>query len=52
MFFSSLFLAPIVLIVALVVASATVKIMHQYQAAVVVTLGRFDRVKAVPRSYR
>jgi regulator of protease activity HflC (stomatin/prohibitin superfamily) len=46
MFFSSLYLiVPAILIVAFVVITATVKILREYERAVVFTLGRFEKVK-------
>jgi regulator of protease activity HflC (stomatin/prohibitin superfamily) len=46
MSFSSLYyILPLVVIVAFVVITATVKILREYERAVVFTLGRFQRVK-------
>jgi regulator of protease activity HflC (stomatin/prohibitin superfamily) len=45
MFFSTLYLIPAVLLVIFVLATATIKIVRQYERAVVFTLGRFQRVK-------
>ena len=45
MFFSSLYIVPIVLVVALVLIMASVKILREYERAVVFTLGRFQSVK-------
>ena len=45
MFFSPLFIIPIVLLVALVLITASVKILREYERAVVFTLGRFQKVK-------
>ncbi len=43
--FSLLYVIPIVLIVALFLLTASVKILRQYERAVVFTLGRFQAVK-------
>jgi regulator of protease activity HflC (stomatin/prohibitin superfamily) len=43
--FSMMFILPIVVIVAFAVITATVKILRQYERAVVFTLGRFQGVK-------
>ena len=43
--FSMMFIVPIVLVVAFAVITATVKILRQYERAVVFTLGRFQGVK-------
>jgi regulator of protease activity HflC (stomatin/prohibitin superfamily) len=43
--FSTLYIVPLVLIVAFVPLTATVKILRQYERAVVFTLGRFQKVK-------
>ena len=47
MFFSSyaLYVIPIVLVVALVVVAKSVRILREYERAVVFTLGRFEKVK-------
>jgi len=45
MFFSTLMLAPIVILVALFLAGTSVRILREYERAVVFTLGRFQRVK-------
>jgi regulator of protease activity HflC (stomatin/prohibitin superfamily) len=45
MFFSSLFFIPVVLLMALVVIKVSVKILREYERAVVFTLGRFRKVK-------
>jgi regulator of protease activity HflC (stomatin/prohibitin superfamily) len=45
MFFSSSYVVPIVLLVAVVLITASVKILREYERAVVFTLGRFQRVK-------
>ena len=45
MFLSSLVLVPIVLVVFFALATASVKILREYERAVVFTLGRFQRVK-------
>ncbi len=45
MFFSTLYIVPIVLVVALVLIMASVKILREYERAVVFTLGRFQSVK-------
>jgi regulator of protease activity HflC (stomatin/prohibitin superfamily) len=45
-FFSNLYIiAPLLLLLALFVITATVKILRQYERAVVFTLGRFQKVK-------
>jgi len=41
----SLYLLPILILLCLVVISATVRILREYERAVVFTLGRFDKVK-------
>jgi regulator of protease activity HflC (stomatin/prohibitin superfamily) len=43
--FSMMFVVPIVVVVAFAVITATVKILRQYERAVVFTLGRFEGVK-------
>ncbi|MFZ2006064.1 MAG: slipin family protein [Stellaceae bacterium] len=43
--FSMMFIVPLVIIVAFVVVTATVKILRQYERAVVFTLGRFQGVR-------
>jgi len=43
--FSMMFIVPLVVIVAFAVITATVKILRQYERAVVFTLGRFQGVK-------
>ena len=45
MFLFPLYITPVVLIVAFVLITATVKILRQYERAVVFTLGRFQAVK-------
>ena len=45
MFWSPLFIIPIVLIVAFFLTTASVKILREYERAVVFTLGRFQKVK-------
>ncbi len=45
MFFSTLYIMPVVLIVTLVLITASVKILREYERAVVFTLGRFQAVK-------
>ncbi|HEY7959450.1 MAG TPA: SPFH domain-containing protein, partial [Sphingomicrobium sp.] len=46
MYFSpSLYAIPVVLIVALVLIMASVRVLREYERAVVFTLGRFQRVK-------
>jgi regulator of protease activity HflC (stomatin/prohibitin superfamily) len=47
MYFSSVsfYLLPIVIVVAFVLVGATVRILREYERAVVFTLGRFDKVK-------
>jgi regulator of protease activity HflC (stomatin/prohibitin superfamily) len=41
----SLYLLPVVVVVVFVLVGATVRILREYERAVVFTLGRFDRVK-------
>ena len=43
--FSTYFALPFVLFVALIVIMASVKILREYERAVVFTLGRFQKVK-------
>jgi regulator of protease activity HflC (stomatin/prohibitin superfamily) len=43
MFFSTLMVAPIVLPVAALLSGMSVKILREYERAVVFTLGRFQR---------
>ena len=45
MFFQSLYVVPIILVVAFVLITAAVKILREYERAVVFTLGRFQKVK-------
>ncbi len=46
MYFSSLYIAlPIVLIAAFLLLTATIKVLREYERAVVFTLGRFQKVK-------
>src|ERR1700722_19690565 len=45
MFFSLMYAIPILLLVAFFLITATVKILREYERAVVFTLGRFQRVK-------
>ena len=46
MYFSTLYIiAPIVVVVAFILVTATVKILREYERAVVFTLGRFQKVK-------
>ncbi|MEO9227391.1 MAG: slipin family protein [Devosia sp.] len=45
MTFSSLYVIPFILIVLVVVAFASIKILREYERAVVFTLGRFQKVK-------
>jgi len=45
MLFSTMMIAPVVLLLALVLAGTSVKILREYERAVVLTLGRFQRVK-------
>ena len=45
MSFLSLSVIPVVVVVALVLISASVKILREYERAVVFTLGRFQEVK-------
>ena len=46
MYFSALYvIAPILVIVAFILATSTVKILREYERAVVFTLGRFQKVK-------
>lgn len=40
-----LFILPLLVITAFVVVTSTVKILREYERAVVFTLGRFQRVK-------
>jgi regulator of protease activity HflC (stomatin/prohibitin superfamily) len=47
MFSSTLMLTPIVVLVALFLAGMSVKILREYERAVVFTLGRFQRVKGL-----
>ena len=45
MFFSSLYVLPFILVVAFIVITASVRILREYERAVVFTLGRFQKVK-------
>ena len=45
MFSSTLYIVPVVMIVTLVLITASVKILREYERAVVFTLGRFQAVK-------
>jgi regulator of protease activity HflC (stomatin/prohibitin superfamily) len=45
MFFSPLFVLPFVLVVALYLLAASIRILREYERAVVFTLGRFEKVK-------
>ena len=46
MYFSTLYIIlPIVLVAAFILATSTVKILREYERAVVFTLGRFQKVK-------
>ena len=45
MSFLSLSIIPAVLVIALILIMASVKILREYERAVVFTLGRFQRVK-------
>ena len=45
MLFSSMMLVPVVLVVALLLLGTSVKILREYERAVVFTLGRFQKVK-------
>jgi regulator of protease activity HflC (stomatin/prohibitin superfamily) len=46
MYFSTLFIIPpIVLVVAFILTTSTIKILREYEHAVVFTLGRFQKVK-------
>src|SRR3984885_14998468 len=45
MFFSTLYLIPVVVILAFGIVRASVKILREYERAVVFTLGRFEAVK-------
>jgi regulator of protease activity HflC (stomatin/prohibitin superfamily) len=45
MFFSSLYVLPFILVVAFLVITASVRILREYERAVVFTLGRFQKVK-------
>ena len=45
MSFSTLFITPAILLVAIILIAASVKILREYERAVVFTLGRFQKVK-------
>jgi regulator of protease activity HflC (stomatin/prohibitin superfamily) len=45
MFFSTLMLAPVGLLLLLILAGTSVKILREYERAVVFTLGRFQKVR-------
>ena len=45
MFFSTIIVVPAVLLVAILLAGSSVKILREYERAVVFTLGRFQRVR-------
>ena len=45
MLFSTMYVIPVVLVVAFILITATVKILREYERAVVFTLGRFQAVK-------
>jgi regulator of protease activity HflC (stomatin/prohibitin superfamily) len=45
MFFPFLFVIPVILIAAIILSAKTVKILREYERAVVFTLGRFQKVK-------
>ncbi len=45
MFFSSVFVIPAMLLIAIVLATTSVRILREYERAVVFTLGRFEKVK-------
>jgi regulator of protease activity HflC (stomatin/prohibitin superfamily) len=45
MFFSPLYILPLVLVVALYLLGASIRILREYERAVVFTLGRFEKVK-------
>jgi len=45
MFFSSTFVVPIIALLAIVLIMASVKILREYERAVVFTLVRFEKVK-------
>jgi len=45
MFFPILFVIPVVLIAAFILVAKAVKILREYERAVIFTLGRFQRVK-------
>ena len=45
MFFSPLYILPLVLVVALYLLAASIRILREYERAVVFTLGRFEKVK-------
>ena len=50
MFSSTLYVVPVVLIVILVLITASVKILREYERAVVFTLRRFQAVKSKGRA--
>jgi regulator of protease activity HflC (stomatin/prohibitin superfamily) len=45
MYFPYIYLAPFIVVIAFILAIATVKILREYERAVVFTLGRFEKVK-------
>jgi len=45
MFFSSIFVVPAIVIIAIILATTSVRILREYERAVVFTLGRFQKVK-------
>ena len=45
MFFPFLFVIPVILIAAIILSAKAVKILREYERAVVFTLGRFKKVK-------
>jgi regulator of protease activity HflC (stomatin/prohibitin superfamily) len=45
MYFSTVVFGPLLLVVAFVLISASVRILREYERAVVFTLGRFQKVK-------
>lgn len=45
MFFSSVFLIPVTVLIVIILATTSIKILREYERAVVFTLGRFEKVK-------
>ncbi len=43
--FSSAFVIPVVVLVAIALATTSIRILREYERAVVFTLGRFEKVK-------